>query len=360
MRLFLYAMMFCSVEAFQMRAPSNAKWWSKPWRPHFTCPSQKRISTSFSSSKQYDSSNDVRAIKHRRPSLRKAAAGMLVTLIMFSSRSAALAYDTAVHVHQANELLTVVPGHVERILTFRLIYAALVGSAVGWERAASKHSAGIRTMSLVSLGAATFTICSMYGFGGRGDPSRMASNVASGVGFLGAGVITTQAYSDDSSRAGLVSGLTTAAAIWLSAAVGVASGVGMYLVAGVTAALTIGTLRFGREKRKMIKKRIYRSRGTSELHDMTTWDEGIEEDDGTKVNVKPKRKKTIIKISRKLPSSGVRVPKNETTVVAEAPEDNLIAEMMEKAGGYATPKESVSRRKGKNKTTMDDDIQPLP
>jgi len=336
--------MCCSLEqktaqAFQMRAMSKcslkARQMKRPF-PTGTCSRQA-------------ASSDEHPIKRHRPSLRNLAAGLLMAVTFVSSRSAAVAYDTMVHTHQPPQLLTVVPGNIERILTLRLIYATLVGSAVGWERAASKHSAGIRTMALVSLGAAAFTVCSMYGFGGRGDPSRMASNVASGVGFIGAGVITTQAYSDDSPKAGMVSGLTTAAAIWLSAAVGVASGVGMYLVAGTTAVLTIGTLRFGREKRKMIKKRIHRTRGTSELHDMSTWDEEIEEED-TKVNVKPKRKKTIINIARKLPSSVVSVSKNETTVVAEADEDNLLAEVMRKS----------SSSKGNNRPTTDDDIQPLP
>lgn len=276
---------------------------------------------------------------------RTLIAGLAITLLSFVSSQSAFAYDTVRHTNQSRQLLTVVPWNLERMLTLRLIFAALVGSAVGWERAASKHSAGIRTMALVSLGAATFTICSMYGFGGVGDPSRMASNVASGVGFLGAGVITTQAYSDD--RAGMVSGLTTAAAIWLSAAVGVASGVGMYLIAGTTAALTIGTLRFGREKRKMIKKRIYRHRGTSELHDMSTWDEDIKDDDA-KVTVKPKRKKTIIKIARKLPSNKIATKE----VSAEELEDNLMAEIMEK-GEFAPSKSS-------RRSTTDDDIQPLP
>lgn len=280
--------------------------------------------------------------------MRRWTAALLATLVLFSSRSAAFASYTVVQ-GEPTALLVGIPGNVERILTFRLIFATLVGSAVGWERAASKHSAGIRTMALVSLGAATFTICSMFGFGGRGDPSRMASNVASGVGFLGAGVITVNAYSDDSPRAGMVSGLTTAAAVWLSAAVGVACGVGLYLVATATAALTIGTLRFGRKKRKMIKNRIHRNRGTSELIDMSTWDEDIE------TEVKPKKRKTIIKIARKLPSSSLAVSKNETKIVTESPEDNLLAAVMEK-GGFAT-----SGRKGKmNRSTADDDIQPLP
>lgn len=291
-------------------------------------------------------------VKRRTSLLRKLTASFLIPLVLLSCKSAVFAYDTLVR-SEPTQLLTVIPGNIERILTLRLIFASLVGAGVGWERAASKHSAGIRTMALVSLGAATFTICSMYGFGGRGDPSRMASNVASGVGFLGAGVITTEAYSDDSPRADMVSGLTTAAAIWLSAAVGVASGVGMYYVAGAAACLTIGILRFGREKRKMIKRRIYRSRGSSELHDMSTWDESVDEN---KVNVKPKKKKknkTIIKIARKLPRN-TGLAGNETTIVAEeAPEDNLLAEVMEKSV-------FASRSKGRNMPAADDDIQPLP
>lgn len=134
-------------------------------------------------------------------------------------------------------------------ITARLVIAAALGAVLGKERSRSASSsnhqtaAGTRTMSLVSLGAAAFTICSMYGFAnvGRHDPSRMASNVASGVGFVGAGVITTTTQDGES----LVHGLTTAAAIWLSAAVGVASGAGLYYVASVGAALTIIVLRHG-------------------------------------------------------------------------------------------------------------------
>ena len=100
-------------------------------------------------------------------------------------------------------------------LTARLLYAAAVGAAVGKERSAkTRHTAGIRTMALVSLGAAAFTICSAYGFR-AGDPSRMESNVASGVGFVGAGVITTSSSTLGDRKENFVHGLTTAAAIWL-------------------------------------------------------------------------------------------------------------------------------------------------
>jgi hypothetical protein len=106
-------------------------------------------------------------------------------------------------------------------LMIRLVYAALLGSALGMERSFAKHSAGVRTMSLVSMGACCFTICSCYGFSNfaRVDVSRMASNVASGVGFVGAGVITTSVHNQDGSNRSnpqnnIVHGLTTAATIW--------------------------------------------------------------------------------------------------------------------------------------------------
>mmetsp|Transcript_20706 Transcript_20706/g.57215 ORF Transcript_20706/g.57215 Transcript_20706/m.57215 type:complete len:102 (+) Transcript_20706:1139-1444(+) len=78
----------------------------------------------------------------------------------------------------------------EARISLRLIFAALTGAAIGKERSGKYHPAGVRTMSLVALGAALFTLCSRHGFAGTHyDTSRMASNVASGVGFIGAGVI---------------------------------------------------------------------------------------------------------------------------------------------------------------------------
>lgn len=110
-----------------------------------------------------------------------------------------------------------VPAGVELKLMKRLLFASLLGGCVGKERSSThKHSAGVRTMALVALGACAFTICSSIGFSHLGnakcDPSRMASNVASGVGFVGAGVITTSANGSDS-RQSMVHGLTTATAV---------------------------------------------------------------------------------------------------------------------------------------------------
>jgi uncharacterized membrane protein YhiD involved in acid resistance len=164
-------------------------------------------------------------------------------------------------------------------LTVRMVYAALLGAIVGQERCGSKAqryspAGGIRTMALVSLGAATFTLCSMYGFsvvGGasRYDPSRMAANVCSGVGFIGAGVITTTSSSNNKDHESLspcgsmVHGLTTAAAIWLSAAIGVCCGVGMCVLSTVTALLTIAVLRIGEQQQSVLDAK----RHLTEQHD---------------------------------------------------------------------------------------------
>lgn len=139
-----------------------------------------------------------------------------------------------------------IPASLEFRLTLRLVVAAFLGAGLGKERSIAKHSAGVRTMALVAMGASTFTVCSLYGFnifGAKHDPGRMASQVASGVGFVGAGVITSTSHMNGRN---IVHGLTTAATIWLSAAVGVACGTGLYQVATAAAALTVFILRLGR------------------------------------------------------------------------------------------------------------------
>ncbi len=120
--------------------------------------------------------------------------------------------------------------------------AALLSFLIGAEREYFQKSAGIRTHTLVGLGAALFTVVSKYGFpeilsaaGARADPSRVAAQVVSGVGFLGAGLIFVRRDS--------VRGLTTAASIWLVSAVGMAAGAGMFIVApGVTLLYLIVTV----------------------------------------------------------------------------------------------------------------------
>ena len=123
----------------------------------------------------------------------------------------------------------------------RLFVAAALGGAIGLERELRERQAGLRTHLVVSVGAALFTLVSAYGFadfGGRVDPTRIAAQIVSGIGFLGAGAIIRQGLS--------VRGLTTAASLWLVAAIGMAAGAGYWegaLIATLGALLTLGPLR---------------------------------------------------------------------------------------------------------------------
>jgi putative Mg2+ transporter-C (MgtC) family protein len=127
----------------------------------------------------------------------------------------------------------------------RLVVAAALGGAIGLERELRERGAGLRTHLVVCVGAALFTLVSAYGFedffaaaGTRIDPTRIAAQIVSGIGFLGAGAIIRQGLS--------VRGLTTAATLWLVAAIGMASGAGYYsaaIIATAGALLTLGPLR---------------------------------------------------------------------------------------------------------------------
>lgn len=120
---------------------------------------------------------------------------------------------------------------VQLELAFRLIVAALLGAAIGFEREYHGHPAGMRTHLLVSVGSATFTVLSIEAFQAPGaDPARIAAQVVTGIGFLGAGAILKD-------RAG-IRGLTTAASLWAVAGVGMAAGVAAWGVA-VAASLII-------------------------------------------------------------------------------------------------------------------------
>lgn len=120
----------------------------------------------------------------------------------------------------------------------RLAVAALLGSLIGFERERLLWSAGIRTHMLVSVGACLFMIVSAYGFQNATqmphvilDPSRIAAQVVSGIGFLGAGSILLRGNS--------VRGLTTAASVWSVAALGLAAGGGLYFAAAVSTAIIL-------------------------------------------------------------------------------------------------------------------------
>ncbi len=124
------------------------------------------------------------------------------------------------------------PLNGEADLGLRLVVALLLGLALGVEREVRGHPAGIKTMALISIGACMFTALGlMPAFGNRVDPTRIAAQIVTGVGFLGAGSILRQG--DD------VHGLTTAASIWVGASLGMAVGFGYYLIAVFTTFLVI-------------------------------------------------------------------------------------------------------------------------
>lgn len=125
----------------------------------------------------------------------------------------------------------------------RVVLAAVLGGAIGLERELRDREAGLRTHLLVSVGAALFTMVSAYAWtdwrfsteeGLVFDPTRIAAQVVTGIGFLGAGAIIRQGLS--------VKGLTTAATLWVVAAIGMAAGVGYYEAALVTTALVLVSL----------------------------------------------------------------------------------------------------------------------
>jgi len=116
--------------------------------------------------------------------------------------------------------------HDQLDIVVRLLAALLIGAVIGAEREYRGHSAGIRTMGMVSLGSCLFTAAGFFLLAGHTtDPTRIAAQVVTGVGFLGAGAIF-RSGSD-------VRGLTTAATVWVVAALGMASGFGLFILAGV-------------------------------------------------------------------------------------------------------------------------------
>ena len=123
----------------------------------------------------------------------------------------------------------------------RLLMATALGALIGVEREYHAKEAGVRTHLLVAVGSCLFMILSAYGFDAfldqdhvSFDPSRIAAQVVTGIGFLGAGTIILQKQ--------VVRGLTTAAGVWVTAAIGLACGVGMYLIAAVTTVIVIASL----------------------------------------------------------------------------------------------------------------------
>lgn len=123
---------------------------------------------------------------------------------------------------------------IELEMTLRLVLAAVLTGIIGYQRERAGKPVGLRTHALIGLGAALFTITGLFGFKG-GDPARISAGLVTGIGFLGAGAILHR-------HGGVIEGLTTAATIWLVAAIGLAAGVGMYLISAVATAVSLGVL----------------------------------------------------------------------------------------------------------------------
>lgn len=147
-------------------------------------------------------------------------------------------------------------------LVLRLLLAAVLGGAIGLERELRDQPAGFRTHILVAVGACLFALVSAYGYEAflelspqeiRFDPSRIAAQIVTGIGFLGAGAIIRYGVT--------VRGLTTAASLWVVAAIGLAVAVGAYLAAGVASAVTLLSLWLLRRVRPRL------TRGLKEGHE---------------------------------------------------------------------------------------------
>src|SRR5919202_896772 len=120
-------------------------------------------------------------------------------------------------------------------LALRLLVALVLGAVVGLEREYHDHPAGLRTMALVAFGSCLFTVAGAYVFGGRvTDPTRVAAQVVTGIGFLGAGAILRTGNE--------IKGLTTAATIWVVAAIGMAVAYNLYILSALGTALVVGWL----------------------------------------------------------------------------------------------------------------------
>ena len=126
-------------------------------------------------------------------------------------------------------------------LAFRMLVAAFLGAVIGLEREIHDHPAGMRTHLLVAVGSAIFTLLSIFGFAATAvagdapvDPTRIAAQIVSGIGFLGAGAILKYGTS--------IRGLTTAASLWATAAIGMAVGAGSWIVAVVGTAIIVFSL----------------------------------------------------------------------------------------------------------------------
>ena len=134
----------------------------------------------------------------------------------------------------------------ESTFSRRMIVSVVLGAAIGFERKAADRPAGVRTMSLVSLGSCFFTMCGQHAFRSSPqefDAARVSAAIPSGVGFLGSALIWKHASTPGAGHE--VHGLTTAASVWLSASIGIGTGGGLFLLSTYATTLVIFVLRIG-------------------------------------------------------------------------------------------------------------------
>jgi putative Mg2+ transporter-C (MgtC) family protein len=151
-----------------------------------------------------------------------------------------------------------VPSHEELVIAVRLGAALVIGALIGFERSFHGRPAGFRTHSLVCLASALLMLVTVYQSEWmtavpldaiRTDPTRMAQGIMTGIGFLGAGVIFKEGLT--------VRGLTTAASIWITAAIGILVGIGFHYAAWVGAALTLAVLALFRRVEMQLPSEFY-------------------------------------------------------------------------------------------------------
>ena len=133
-------------------------------------------------------------------------------------------------------------------LVARLALGLVLGAVIGWEREMQREAAGFRTYALVGLGAALFTVVSGSAFPPDADPTRIAAQIVTGIGFIGGGAILRHGES--------VRGLSTAASLWAAAAVGLAAGAGLPVLAVAGAVLVILALEVLDRFERVLKSRL--------------------------------------------------------------------------------------------------------
>lgn len=178
-------------------------------------------------------------------------------------------------------------------LFYRLIFAGLLGGLIGLEREFRAKDAGLRTHFFVAVGSALFMVISIYGFTAglneitavavevanppryQADVTRVASQIVTGIGFLGAGAIIVN-------KRGFVSGLTTAAGIWLTSAIGVCVGAGFYVLGSIATVITLGgfeVLRIASHKISRIKHELDFVLDVADEHSITESLEALRKED---------------------------------------------------------------------------------